>query len=105
MLKQRSQPDQGTLSYHAWYSRVGKWRVTFAGTFPQTPLRTGLDTIASSGSPELIWFGWVTVSLNGLQYGISHTPPVFFFAGRSSLSPNQVSLSSRATGFSDRPAY
>ncbi len=60
--------------------RVGKWRVTFAGTFPQTPLRTGLDTFASSGSPELICVIKVMLSLHGSHRGTSHTPPVFFSA-------------------------
>src|SRR4030066_919270 len=86
-------------------SRGGTWRVTFTGTFPHTPLRTGLDKFTSSCSQELTCFVWVTVSLSGLQRGISHTPRVFFFPTRSSLSPNQVSRSSRSTGFSDRPAY
>src|SRR4030067_2497927 len=62
-----------------WCSRVGKWRVTFTGTFPQTPLRTGLDTFASSGSPELTCFVWGTGSLSGLQRGLSHNPPLLFF--------------------------
>jgi len=68
------------LDEPVWCSRVGKWRVTFSGTFPQTPLRTGLDTFASSGSPELTCFEWVTFSLCGLLHGISHTRSVFFFA-------------------------
>ena len=86
-------------------SRVGTWRVTFTGTFPHTPLRTGLDKFTSSCSQVLTCFVWVTVSLSGLLRGISHTPPVFFFPPRSSLSPYQVSRSSRSTGYSDRPAY
>src|SRR5437016_1960303 len=32
-------------------SRVGRQRVTFRGTFPAAPLRTGLDPFRSSGSP------------------------------------------------------
>ena len=55
------------LDEPVWCSRVGKWRVTFSGTFPQTPLRTGLDTFASSGSPELTCFEWVAVSPIGVR--------------------------------------
>jgi hypothetical protein len=32
--------------------RVGRWRGTIAGPFPSASLRTGLDTFASSGSPD-----------------------------------------------------
>ena len=85
------------------YSRVGMWRVILADTFPQTPLRTGLDTFASSGSPELKCFERVTVSLCELLHGTSHTPPAFFFALQSSSSPRRVSLSVRANGFSGQP--
>src|SRR5690606_18489684 len=84
-------------------SRVGIWRVILADTFPQTPLRTGFDTFASSGSPELKCFEWVTVSLCESLHGTSHTPPAFFFASRSSSSPRRVSPSVRANGFSGQP--
>lgn len=85
------------------YSRVGMWRVILADTFPQTPLRTGLDTFVSSGSPELKCFERVTVSLYVLLHGTSHTPPAFFFASQSSSSPRWVSPSVRANGFSGQP--
>src|SRR4030065_2980201 len=63
-----------------WCRRVGKWRVTSTGTFPQTPLRTGLDNFASSGSPEL------THCLKNL-FGFLHYVYLYFSIKLKFLTP------------------
>ena len=77
--------SQGTHSNSVtWdHCRVGKGRVILADTFPQSPLRTGLDTFASSSSPELNWVCWITVSQHELHHDTMHKQPASFFAEQS----------------------